>query len=298
MRRTIAVLSCCLRPVLLPLPCDCGRRNPAHRSAGRKRPRSWRHCGQCRGRPARPRSGNLGSGPSIGGRVYPVYVDCSRRYLLQGQFVRLSDKENITRIRYEELNRVDVSSIPLKNAVVLGKRDSKKRIIVLTDPSCPYCVKLHGAIKEAVAKDPEVAFFIMPYPRNRADKASTRMCLAAVCDKSGKTLDDVYAGKEVPPRRAESARSTRPSGWPNASRPGNPYPDPPGRPRRQRLPGCRRTAGADPLTAIRFLPGAVRLRRAAPLPGGLQECYSPSSRKFLYFRATCRSGVPRFPPTQ
>jgi len=81
---------------------------------------------------------------------------------------------------------------------VVGNRAAKKRIIVLTDPTCPYCVKLHGEIKKAVAKDPGVAFHVMPYPRNRNDKATYRKCLAVVCGKSEKLLDDAYEGKELP----------------------------------------------------------------------------------------------------
>ena len=141
---------------------------------------------------------------SIGGKIYPIYVDYSKKYLIQGQFLRLPEKENITRLRFSDLNRVDVSSIPLKDAIVLGNGSSKRRIIVLTDPSCPYCVRLHGAIKEAVAKDPEAAFYIMPYPRNPGDKFTYTRCLAAVCDKSGKVLDEIFAGKQVPAPTCQS----------------------------------------------------------------------------------------------
>ena len=141
---------------------------------------------------------------SIGGKIYPIYVDYSKKYLIQGQFLRLPEKENITRLRFSDLNRVDVSSIPLKDAIVLGNASSKRRIIVLTDPSCPFCVRLHGAIKEAVAKDPEAAFYIMPYPRNPGDKVTYSRCLAAVCDKSGKLLDDAFSGKPVPAPACQS----------------------------------------------------------------------------------------------
>jgi thiol:disulfide interchange protein DsbC len=132
------------------------------------------------------------------GKVYPIYVDCSRKYVFHGQFFRLSDMQNLTMLRYVDLNRVDVSSIPLKDAVVVGNKSAKKGIIVLTDPTCPYCVKLHGEIKKAVAEDPEAAFYIMPYPRNPNDKATYRKCLAVVCAKSEKLLDDAYSGKELP----------------------------------------------------------------------------------------------------
>jgi thiol:disulfide interchange protein DsbC len=139
-----------------------------------------------------------------GGKIYPLYMDYSRKYLFQGQFIRLSDRQNVTGLRYADLNRVDVSSISLKDAIVMGNRSSKKRIIVLSDPTCPYCVKLHGEIKKAVGKDPGVAFYVMPYPRNRNDKATYRKCLAAVCGKSEKLLDDAYEGKELPAPSCQS----------------------------------------------------------------------------------------------
>ncbi len=132
------------------------------------------------------------------GRTYPVYMDYSLKYLFNGQFFRLADMRNITGMRYQDLNRVDVSSIPLTDAIVVGSRSAKKKVIVLTDPTCPYCVKLHAEIKKAAAKDADTAFYVMPYPRNAMDKATYLKCLALVCAKSEKLLDDAYAGKELP----------------------------------------------------------------------------------------------------
>ena len=132
------------------------------------------------------------------GKIYPLYLDYSLKYLFNGQFIRLSDMANLTGQRYTDLNRVDVSSIPLKDAIVVGSRSAKKKVIVLTDPTCPYCVRLHTEIKKAVEMDPEVAFHVMPYPRNKNDKATYGNCLAVVCAKSEKLLDDAFAGKKLP----------------------------------------------------------------------------------------------------
>lgn len=132
------------------------------------------------------------------GKTYPIYLDYSLKYLFNGQFIRLADMENLTGLRYQDLNRVDVASIPLKDAIRVGSPSAKKTVIVLSDPSCPYCVKLHGEIRKAAAKDADVAFLVMPYPRNPKDKATYRKCLAVVCGKSEKLLDDAYAGKELP----------------------------------------------------------------------------------------------------
>ena len=132
------------------------------------------------------------------GKTYPLYMDYSLKYLFNGQFIRLADMRNITGTRYQDLNRVDVASIPLTDAIVVGSRSATKKIIVLTDPTCPYCVRLHGEIRKAAAKDADTAFYVMPYPRIARDKATYRKCLAVVCAKSEKLLDDAYAGKELP----------------------------------------------------------------------------------------------------
>jgi len=138
------------------------------------------------------------------GKTYPIYMDYSLKYLFNGQFIRLSDMANLTGQRYTDLNRVDVASIPLKNAIRVGSPSAKKKVIVLSDPTCPYCVKLHGEIRKAAAKDADVAFLVMPYPRNRNDKATYAKCLAVVCSKSVKLLDDAYAGKELPAATCKS----------------------------------------------------------------------------------------------
>jgi thiol:disulfide interchange protein DsbC len=138
------------------------------------------------------------------GKTYPIYLDYSLKYLFNGQFIRLANMENLTGLRYQDLNRVDVASIPVKDAVRIGSKAAKKAVIVLTDPTCPHCVKLHGELKKAAAKDKDVAFLVMPYPRNRNDKATYRNCLAVVCSKSEKMLDEAYAGKELPAPSCES----------------------------------------------------------------------------------------------
>ena len=133
------------------------------------------------------------------GKIYPLYLDYSLKYLFNGEYFRMADMANLTEQRYGALNRVNVASIPVKDAIRVGSAAAKKTVIVLTDPTCPYCIKLHGEIRKAVAKNPDVAFLVMPYPRSKQDKATYLKCVALVCSKSVKLLEDAYAGKELPP---------------------------------------------------------------------------------------------------
>jgi thiol:disulfide interchange protein DsbC len=140
-----------------------------------------------------------------GGKTYPLYLDYSGKYLFNGQVIRLGDMENLTGLRFIDLNRVDISSIPLADAVILGNPEAKKKVIVFDDPDCPWCRKLHGEIKQVVARDPEVAFFIRVYSRNNNPK-SVEKARAIVCGKkdSAILLEDAFAGKKLPAAKCET----------------------------------------------------------------------------------------------
>jgi thiol:disulfide interchange protein DsbC len=63
-----------------------------------------------------------------------VYLDFSKTFLFSGSIIDLKQGKNVTQERYSEVNRVDVSKIPLKDAIVLGNRNARKRVIVFDDP--------------------------------------------------------------------------------------------------------------------------------------------------------------------
>ena len=131
------------------------------------------------------------------GRRWPLYIDFSKEYVIAGQIVQLSTKKNLTGSRMLSMNRVDVSQIPLAGSIVVGKTDAKRRIVVFDDPNCPHCAKLHETAKEIVAKHPDVAFFVRPFPRN-GDRPTYETALSIVCAGTAQALEDAFAGKPLP----------------------------------------------------------------------------------------------------
>jgi thiol:disulfide interchange protein DsbC len=133
------------------------------------------------------------------GRKGPVYLDFTKRYLVTGQIVDIKAKKNLTREREEDLNRVNVSQIPLGDALVMGK----KKIIVFTDPECPFCAKIHQEMKKVVAERKDIAFYIKMFPlpihKDAAEKAK-----AIVCEKSLKLLDEAYEKKPIPKAKCKT----------------------------------------------------------------------------------------------
>lgn len=79
------------------------------------------------------------------GRKIPLYIDFSKQYLLSGTIVRLGNGENLTRQNFIQMNRVDISRIPLGDAVIIGNPVAydKARAIV--------CAKIKGGNGRAQA---------------------------------------------------------------------------------------------------------------------------------------------------
>lgn len=63
-----------------------------------------------------------------------VYVDFSRKNIISGSILDIKTKANLTQERSSEINKVDVSQIPLDDALVMGNKDAKHRVIVFDDP--------------------------------------------------------------------------------------------------------------------------------------------------------------------
>ncbi len=68
------------------------------------------------------------------GRKAIVYVDFLKKHFFSGALVSIGEKKNLTQERFIELNRVDISKIPLEDALVMGDPKARIRVIVFTDP--------------------------------------------------------------------------------------------------------------------------------------------------------------------
>jgi XTP/dITP diphosphohydrolase len=68
------------------------------------------------------------------GRKGLVYIDYSKKFIIAGNIFSSSSKQNLTQERLSILNRVDPSKIDIKDALVLGKKGAKYKVIVFDDP--------------------------------------------------------------------------------------------------------------------------------------------------------------------
>ena len=68
------------------------------------------------------------------GRKGIVYVDFLKKHFFSGALTSIGEKKNLTQERFIELNKVDLSQIPLDDALVMGDQKASIRVIVFTDP--------------------------------------------------------------------------------------------------------------------------------------------------------------------
>jgi thiol:disulfide interchange protein DsbC len=144
------------------------------------------------------------------GRKVPLYIDFSKQYLISGNIVKLDSGENLTQQSFINMNRVDVSRIPLDDAVIIGNPTALRKIIVFDDPECSYCRKIHPEMENVVAQHDDIAFFIKMFPLAMHpasyDKARTIVCARTKNsnDRALAFLSDSLAGKELPPPDCDS----------------------------------------------------------------------------------------------
>ena len=69
-----------------------------------------------------------------GGKKGLLYLDFSKQYFFSGPMISIKDRKNLSQERLTELVRIDVSQIPLDDALVMGDPKAPIRIIAFDDP--------------------------------------------------------------------------------------------------------------------------------------------------------------------
>ncbi len=133
---------------------------------------------------------DISAGPQRGA----IYLDFSKKYV--AQLVPLEVLEQQLKAQ-QKPQKMDFSKIPLGDAVVLGPADAKKKVVVFTDPDCPFCRRLHEEMKKVLSQRKDVAFYLIMFPLEM-HKDAYKKAQAILCEKSQQLLDDAFSGKEVP----------------------------------------------------------------------------------------------------
>ncbi len=63
-----------------------------------------------------------------------VYLDSEHKKVFLGSIVDVASRTNLTKKRFDEINKIDIALIPLDDALVMGDPKAKHTVIVFDDP--------------------------------------------------------------------------------------------------------------------------------------------------------------------
>ncbi len=134
-----------------------------------------------------------------GGQPAIFYINIARTHLLFGNLVEMKTMTNLTAksaMEIQDKKRIDTSKIPLTSALVLGDLKAQKKVIIFTDPDCPYCADLHKVIKQISDKRKDIVFYIKLYPLEMHKDAYWKS-KSIICNNSMQLLQDCFDKKEI-----------------------------------------------------------------------------------------------------
>jgi thiol:disulfide interchange protein DsbC len=128
------------------------------------------------------------------------YVDFSKKFVVVGNIIEVASGANRTAERVEEIQevkKVDLSAIPLEDSLVMGNPKAAKKVVVFTDPDCPYCGRLHAELKKILQKRDDVVFYLKLYPLPMHKDAPWK-AKSIMCNNSIQMLEDNFDKKPIP----------------------------------------------------------------------------------------------------
>jgi thiol:disulfide interchange protein DsbC len=104
------------------------------------------------------------------------YTDEQGNYVIQGgQLIDTKTRTNLTEQRIGKLTAIDFKSLPLKDAMVWKQGTGERKLVVFSDPNCPYCKKFEHDLQSL--KDITVYTFLYPILGNdSSEKAKQIWC--------------------------------------------------------------------------------------------------------------------------
>jgi thiol:disulfide interchange protein DsbC len=123
----------------------------------------------------------------MGGQI--IYTDDKFSFLIaEGHLVDAKTKRDITGARMEELTKIDFSSLPLNQAIKVVKGNGSRKLVVFSDPDCPFCKRLEQNEISNIT-DVTVYTFLYPIPGLHPDAVNKSKAIWCAADRA-KAWDD------------------------------------------------------------------------------------------------------------
>ncbi|TQV64190.1 MAG: DsbC family protein [Halothiobacillaceae bacterium] len=126
-----------------------------------------------------------------------VYMTGDARYMFQGALIDFEQRKNLTEARLTGIRADMLRQIKDEDTVIYAAEgETRYTITVFTDPSCPYCRKLHNEVPELNKQGVKVRYVL--YPRAGLESPIGKSSIGIMCAKDRKAeLDKSLGGQSV-----------------------------------------------------------------------------------------------------
>ncbi len=126
-----------------------------------------------------------------------IYMTGDGKYMFQGVLVDFDARKNLTEARRTGIRADLLKQLKDEDTIIYAPMGAPKHTItILTDPSCPYCRKLHAEVPELVKNGVKVRQVL--YPRAGLDSPIGKTSIGIMCAKDRKAeLDKSLAGQAL-----------------------------------------------------------------------------------------------------
>ena len=113
-----------------------------------------------------------------------IYTDEKLNFLIvEGRLIDPKNKRDLTAERMDELTKVNFATLPLDKAIKVVKGNGSRKLVVFSDPDCPYCKKLEQ--KDLIGiTDVTIYTFLYPLEELHPDAANKSRTIWCSQDRS------------------------------------------------------------------------------------------------------------------
>ncbi len=126
-----------------------------------------------------------------------AYVTADGKYLIAGDLIDVENRQNLTQAQQDAQRLTSLEGIPAERKLVYpADGDTKHAITILTDPTCPFCDKLHKELPKLREAGVEVTYILTPRqgPGSKGFELSSKVACA---DDPKEALERAMNGDSV-----------------------------------------------------------------------------------------------------
>ena len=106
-----------------------------------------------------------------------LYVDEKINFILSGDIIAVDGLRNLSQARLEKLGAIPLNTLPLNLAMKEVRGNGSRRLVIFSDPDCPYCRKLEHELQGIT----NVTIYTFLYPLTTLHPQADKIAQDIVC---------------------------------------------------------------------------------------------------------------------